>query len=138
MRKFLLLTVAVSLSLLQACFITTKDIDRSEEMNRQEIAARRLGTAMQGMLWSGASQDGNLIAATCGFDPSLCNAFGGNTLFAKVVDGNAVLLICTPDGKRALLEDIACTATPDYKAWVDKNAPCEFTIPDQTIRAVCR
>jgi len=137
MLKRLLLAVTVSLFLLQACSTTPKYTYREEEINRLEIASRRLGTAMQGVLWSGASQDVNLIAVACGVDPSLCNAFGNNMLFARVVDGNAVLLLCTPDGKRALVEDIACTPTPDYKAWADKNAPCEFTVPDQTVNDAC-
>jgi hypothetical protein len=68
----------------------------------------------------------------------LCGAFGGNKLYTKVVDGNAVLLLCTQDRKRALVEDIACTPTPDFKAWADGDAPCEFTLSEQTIREACR
>jgi len=139
MRKLLLLTIIVSFSLLQSCYlIKVNDHCPEEEINRLEIASRRLGTAIQGVLWSGAPPDENLIATACGIDPLLCNAFGNNTLFAKVIDGNAVILVCTPDGKRALVEDIACTPIPDYKAWIDKKAPCEFTIPDQTVHDVCR
>ena len=138
MRKLLVLTVVVSFYLLSACSCTPRYTYKDEEINRLEIASRRMGTAMQGVLWSGASQDGNLIAATCGIDPSLCNAFGNNMLFAKVVDGNVVLLLCTPDGKRALVEDIACTPKPDYKAWAEKKASCEFTVPDKTVNDACR
>ena len=116
----------------------SNDINRPEEMNRLEIAMRRLSAAVQGVLWSGTPQDSDLIAITCKTDPSLCNALGDNTIRSKVVDGNAVLLLCTPDGARALVEDIACTPTPDRKAWTTNHTPCAFTIPDQTIRATCR
>ena len=138
MRKLLLITIAVSL--FHGCCVVPKYTYEAEELNRLEIAMRRLGTAVQGVLWmTDASQDEDLIAAACKTDPSLCNAFGNNMLRARVVDDNAVLLLCTPDGKRALVEDIACTPTPDYKVWADnKNAPCEFTISDQTIRSACR
>ena len=136
MRNLFFLTVAVSL--LGACCCTSKDVTNPEEMNRLEIALRRLGTAVQGVVWSGAPQDGDLIALACGADPSLCAPFGKNTLRTRVVDGNAVLLLCTPDGKRALVEDIACTPVPDYKAWTNDDAPCEFTVSEQTVRAACR
>ena len=136
MRKLLLLAVAVSL--LHACCFAPKDTYKAEEMNRLEIAMRRLGAAVEGVLWTDASQNTDFIAKACGTDPSLCKALGNNTLYAKVVDGHAVLLLCTPDGKRALVEDIACTPTPDYKAWAEKDAPCEFTLPDQTVRSACR
>jgi len=114
------------------------DTITAEEMNRQEIALRRLGAAVQGLLWSDAQQSGDLIAKACAVDSSLCSPFGNNTLAVKVVDGNAVLLLCTPGNKRALVEDIACTPTPDFKAWAEGNAPCEFTLSDQTIRDACR
>ena len=136
MRKLILLTVAVSL--LHACCIMPKFTYSTEEMNRLEIAMRRLNSAVEGALWSGAPQDADLIAIACGTDPSLCNAIGKNALYSRVVDGNAVLLLCTPDGKRALVEDVACTPTPDYKAWAEKNAPCGFTVPDQAVRDACR
>ncbi|MCW5199917.1 hypothetical protein VU05_04320 [Desulfobulbus sp. F1] len=38
----------------------------------------------------------------------------------------AVLLLCTPDGKQALLEDVGCSAKLDRK--VRNEAPCEFTL----------
>ena len=135
MRHLLVLTLAVLL--LHACSIKPKPY-KPEEMNRLEIAMLRLGKTVQGVLLIGTPQDGDLVAVACGIDPSLCTALGDNTLRTRVVDGNAVLLLCTPDGKRALVENIACTTTPDHKAWTDSSAACEFTLPDQRIRAACR
>ena len=136
MRKYLVLFVAV---LLQAC-TTLNDANTltTDEINRQEIAMRRLGAAVQGLLWSGAAQDADLIAMACASDASLCSPFGNNKPAIRVVDGNAVLLLCTPDHKRALVEDIACTPTPDFKAWASGNAPCEFTLGEQAIRDACQ
>jgi hypothetical protein len=38
----------------------------------------------------------------------------------------AILLLCTQDGKQALLEDAGCSAKLDRK--VRNEAPCEFTL----------
>jgi hypothetical protein len=136
MRNFFIPFVVVLL--LQACMMShNSNTVTTEEINRMEIALRRLGAAVQGLLWSATPQDADLIAMACKNDPSLCGAFGNNKLYTRVVDGNAVLLLCTQDDKRALVEDIACTPTPDKK-FTGGNAPCEFTLPDQTIRDVCR
>jgi len=143
MRKpFMSLIVVL---LLQACMLshngntvtTNGNTVTTAEMNKLEIPLRRLGAAVQGLLWSATPQDADLIAMACKDDSSLCDAFSNYKLYTRVVDGNAVLLICTSDGKRALVEDIACTPTPE-KEFVDGNAPCEFTLPEQTIREVCR
>jgi len=133
-----LLVLIVPLFLLHACCIKPKDTITPGEMNRLEIAMVRLGKTVESMLWGGVPEDGDLIAMACGRDPALCGAVGDNKLRARVVDGNAVLLLCTPDGKRALVEDIACTSAPDRKAWTENNAACEFTIPDQRVRSACR
>jgi len=138
MRKFVLPFVAVLL--LPACTLLgdTQPAATADDMNRLEIALRRLGMAVQGLLWSGAKEDADLIALACANDPTLCSPFGDNTLATSVIDGNAVLLLCTADKKRALVEDIACTPTPDVKAWAASNAPCAFTLPAQAIRDACR
>jgi hypothetical protein len=138
MRKYLvMILVAVSL---QACArMNDPSIPSTDEINRLEIAMRRLGAAVQGLLWSsGAKQDGDLIAAACATDASLCSPFGKNKPTVRVVSGNAVLLLCTPDNKRALVEDIACTPTPDFKAWASGNKPCQFSLSDQAVRDACR
>ncbi|MDR0476791.1 MAG: hypothetical protein LBH14_02460 [Desulfobulbaceae bacterium] len=137
MRKLFFVTFVIAL--LSACTISSgADTTRTAEMNRLEIALRRLGATVQSLLWSGAQPDADLLAMACANDRTLCSPFGNNRLHIKVVEGNAVLLLCTPDDRRALVEDIACTPTPDYKAWTDGNQPCEFTLPEQTIHGACR
>jgi len=137
MRK-LVVPLLVGLLLMQGCILPKPNPDRAAEMNRLEIALRRLGAAVEGQLWSGAQRDADLIALACANDPSLCSALGGNKTRVRVVDGHSVLLLCSPDNRLALVEDIACTPKPDRKAWTDGNAPCEFVLSDQQIREVCR
>jgi hypothetical protein len=43
-------------------------------------------------------------------------------------DRHAIVLMCSRDGKRALVEDAACTAGPDARHWEQTPAPCEFTL----------
>ncbi|MDR2018818.1 MAG: hypothetical protein LBQ00_08155 [Syntrophobacterales bacterium] len=135
MRK-LYLTFAVFL-LLASCATVSCNGITTEKMNRLEIALGRLSNAVEGLLWTNPENTTGLIDTACKDDPSMCEAFGDNKLYSRVVGGHAVLLLCTKDGKRALVEDIACTPTPDLKAWVDGIAPCKFTLPDQKIYDSC-
>ena len=47
--------------------------------------------------------------------------------------GHAVLLLCSKDGSRALMEDVGCSAPLDRKAF-DKDLPCAFTLK---VNAAC-
>jgi len=133
---FLLLPFA-----LNGCGITTVtkgNTAETAEMNRLEIAVRRLGAAAQGLLWVGTPPDADLIDTVCQHDRSLCSSLRNNSISIRVVDGHAVLLLCTSDGSRALVEDIACTPIPDLKVWKERDAPCKFTLSDQAVLDACQ
>ena len=140
MRKLLLLVFVVST--MQACCLVSKNVNDSnptdKEMNFLEITVFRLSKAVEGLLWSGASADDALIEMACAHDGSLCQPLNKHQLKLRVVGENAVLLLCSADGKRALVEDIACTATPDFRAWAEGNMPCDFTLSDERVGEACR
>lgn len=49
----------------------------------------------------------------------------------KILNENrhAIVLICTQDGTKALLEDVACTAEMDKHHWqIEEEKPCSFTL----------
>ena len=42
---------------------------------------------------------------------------------------HAIVLVCTKDGAKALLEDVGCTAEMVYNRWMPKELPpCTFTL----------
>jgi hypothetical protein len=61
-------------------------------------------------------------------DPSLLTPFPPDTYILKTNYQNpyAVLLLCTKDGDRAIMEDAGCSARLDRR--VINVAPCEFTL----------
>jgi hypothetical protein len=69
-------------------------------------------------------------------DPSLLAPFADKRLRVQYQRNHAVLLLCTKDGRQALLEDLGCTARLDRQVREDENAPCEFTLKAETGCAV--
>lgn len=62
-------------------------------------------------------------------DPSLLTPFSDHALRVSRRDRHAVILVCTRDKTRALLEDAGCTARLDRHLWEGTEAlPCEFTL----------
>ena len=75
-----------------------------------------------------AVSDNELLARSTAHDPGLLSPFKEYEL--RVLRGGtaAVLLVCTKDAARGLLEDAGCTARLDNSLWKRSNAPCTFTI----------
>jgi hypothetical protein len=59
-------------------------------------------------------------------DPSLLEQFANYVLKTQYQDPYAVVLLCTQDGKQAIMEDAGCSARLDRQ--VTGDAPCEFTL----------
>ena len=79
--------------------------------------------------------DAGLVAFATQHDPTLRVPFEGYTLRTLRRDPHAAVLVCTPDGTRALLEDAGCSAALDKHRWKDDPpTPCEFTLD---LAAVC-
>ncbi len=128
MRRYLL--VVLLASLLAGC-AGRLGPDDSDTLNSQAIALRRLASAVQGEVWLGAGPGEDLLALAYAKDPSLRQPLKDNIVLVNVVEGNVALLLCTPDGARALIEDAACTPQPDLKAWEAGTLPCRFTLQPQ-------
>ena len=76
-----------------------------------------------------------LILATQ-HDPKLLEPFGDYTVKVLREDQHAIVLICTGDSKRALLEVAGCTPRLDKHLWKEYPAKeCRFTL---TVREVCK
>lgn len=62
-------------------------------------------------------------------NPELCNAFKQTHIDLKHDQKNVVILICSPDGKIAWLEDASWTPGVDIK-WFEKEPshPCGFSL----------
>lgn len=77
--------------------------------------------------------DDELIQRATAHDPGLVAPFRGYAVRVAREDGHALLLVCTKDRKRALLEDAGCTYYLEKRAWKDSPPRrCEFSlrVPD--------
>lgn len=74
--------------------------------------------------------DRELVRRATAYDPKLLEPYDG-LVVRGTVDG--VILVCTADGRRGLIEDAECTDKVDKLLWHDKNAPCTFTLKPQTL-----
>jgi hypothetical protein len=82
---------------------------------------------------AGASEQ-ELFAEGTRDDPTLLNQFSQYKLKLLSHDRHAVVLVCTRDGRQALLEDAGCTADIEAPHWKTRSA-CEFTV---NVSQVCR
>ncbi len=67
-------------------------------------------------------------------DPSLLAPYRERGFIVKG-EKHGIVLICTGDEMRALIQDAACTTHVDDRSWQRENAPCEFTLD---IAAICK
>lgn len=62
-------------------------------------------------------------------DPQLFDNFSGYKVRVVAKERHSVVLVCTEDGLRGLLEDAACTVPLDRHHWKNsQNQPCDFTV----------
>jgi hypothetical protein len=62
-------------------------------------------------------------------DPSLREPFVQHKLHVLRQGKNSAVLVCTPDGRRALLEDAGCTGRFERHWWrEDPSKSCAFTL----------
>jgi hypothetical protein len=75
----------------------------------------------------------SLLKLSTQHDPQLLENFSGFKVRVLSKERHGVVLICTEDGQRGLLEDAACTLALDRHHWKDsQNQPCEFTVATET------
>jgi hypothetical protein len=59
-------------------------------------------------------------------DPDLLKPFAGYVLKARIQDGVGVILLCSPDGKEGIIEDVSCTTRPDTCR--PSGSPCVYLL----------
>jgi hypothetical protein len=65
-------------------------------------------------------------------NPSLLRPFDGYVLKARIEDGIGVILLCSPDGKEGIIEDVTCTTRPDTHR--PTGSPCAYLLD---VKRVC-
>ncbi len=62
-------------------------------------------------------------------DPEILDGFAGYKIRINSKDRHAVVLLCSNDGQRGLLEDLGCTGRLDRNLWREMTEmPCAFTL----------
>jgi hypothetical protein len=59
-------------------------------------------------------------------NPELVKPFEGYVRKARIENGIAVILICSPDGKEGIIEDVSCTSRPDMHR--PTGSPCTYLL----------
>ena len=83
---------------------------------------------------AGLTEEQLLVFATK-HDPSLLEPFSNYQVKVVHDTQHALVLVCTKNGQRALLEDASCTSKLDKHLWNENPPkPCEFTL---ALEAAC-
>ena len=77
--------------------------------------------------------DSELLALATRHDPVLLENFKDYKVRVLRQDRHSAVLVCDATGGRALLEDTGCTGPMDRNRWMEKPAPCEFSIDTRTV-----
>ena len=64
-------------------------------------------------------------------NPYLITPFDGYVLKARIQDGTGVILLCSPDGKEGILEDVTCTTRPD--SYRPSGSPCTYLLDAELV-----
>jgi len=65
-------------------------------------------------------------------NPGLIKPFAGYLLRARIEGDTAVILLCYPNGKEGIIEDVTCTTKPDM--YRPSSSPCEYMLD---VKKVC-
>ena len=118
-------------ALMSACAVTP-DKEASEEMYKRASALTKLSAAMEAHIRYGNPRAGaaeaELLAAGTAHDPVLLTNVGDYRIRLRGDDRHAIVLMCSKDGMRALLEDAGCTGELDMHHWNKPPVACEFTL----------
>lgn len=128
-NRTMLLVCAV---LLTACF----DKPDSETMRIKEAQLTRLAAMLEGTIRyknppAGLDEQA-LLKLAAEPDPQMLANFAGFKVRALAREKHGVVLVCTEDGQRRLMEDAACTVALDRHHWQESAQPCEFTVDTRT------
>lgn len=71
--------------------------------------------------------DKDLLKLATKHDPKLLEPFKEYTVKVSQKNKHALVLVCTKDGKRGLLEDAGCSSAMDKHLWESKSS-CKFSL----------
>jgi hypothetical protein len=133
-KKLVLILVLVAIfDLLTVACVLFWWKNKAQEPKQAELATRLINlSAAVDAYFSGtenipSGNDEEILRRATTHDPSLlAAAFTPYQIKVQRQERYAVLLLCTQDGKRAIMEDAGCSARLDRRA--EENAPCEFTL----------
>jgi hypothetical protein len=79
------------------------------------------------------SKDDEIFSAVlkCSGDPELLKPFEGYVFKVHIEDGVGVILLCSPDGKEGIIEDVTCTTRPD--AYRPTGSPCTYLLDGRRV-----
>lgn len=128
---------SIALSLLVSACIVNADTD-NEAMLIKSSQLTKLSAAVESTVrYKDPPTDLNeqdLLKFATQHDTQLLENFSGFKVRTISKERHSVVLICTEDGLRGLLEDAACTPALDRHHWKDSQSqPCEFTVETITV-----
>ncbi len=119
---------------LVGCTTLAPDRHYSEQEMRSAAAAlSKVAAAAEANLRYGSSpetqSDAAFLADSVAHDPTLMKPLAGYQIKPLRQNGHAIILLCSEDGKTALIEDAGCSAASDRQHWQDTPPRrCAFSI----------
>lgn len=129
MTKQIFIFLFLVLPITTGCVITA---DADESMYELGAALTKLSNSVEAAAryksGSAGLTDEALLQYATQHDPGLLAPFEGYRLGARIENRHAAVLVCTSDGRQALLEDAGCTARLDRHLWEHGAQACRFTL----------
>lgn len=124
MKRFTLLAIYCSLLLLlSSCAGRENMYSLSAKLNKLTTTAE--GYEQFGNPKPGLSGD-EFLQEAVKKDPDLLKQFEEYPILLKRESGNVSIVLCSPDGEQALLQDVGCTSYFDRHIWKESiKLPCE-------------
>jgi hypothetical protein len=134
--------ILISATLILAGCAATLPSQPYMEENMLPLAAdlTKVSAAAEATLRYGAplasDSDDEFLATSVAHDPGLLTPFTPYKIQVMRQAGHVAVLVCSADGRVALLEDAGCTAAMDRHRWKNQPlTPCAFTVD---LQQLCR
>lgn len=130
MKKYIPMHLFLAL-LLSACATSIAAGPSGEERGRMSTHMVNLSSAVDAYFAeipsAPAEDDGTILRKATAYDGRLlAPEFEPYLLKTQYQSPYAVILLCSKDGRQAIMEDAGCSAKVDRQ--VTSSAPCEFTL----------
>lgn len=130
------LAAGLVLGVLGAC-VTIAPQPNPEEMRVSASALTKLAAAMEALVRYDSPAPGQaeaqLLEQGTRHDPALLRNLDRYDVRVMASSGHAVVLLCSKENRRALLEDAGCTGKLDVQHWDKPAQACEFTLQPATV-----